>query len=86
MKIGLSWPELADWISQMLRLQRALARAEILAARQTEDLRIARNRIANAADRVRGAKRLLGCGDTVESTNEVTRALDCLICPDQEGA
>jgi hypothetical protein len=73
--IFLSWPELAEYVHHATRVLRAIEYAEALAARQTEDLRIAQNRIHNAVDAISEVQRCLGVGDNAAASRAASSAL-----------
>jgi ABC-type dipeptide/oligopeptide/nickel transport system permease subunit len=72
--IFLSWPELAEYVHHATRVLRAIEYAEALAARQTEDLRIAQNRIHNAVDAIGEVQLCLRVGDNAAASRAAAAA------------
>jgi hypothetical protein len=70
----LSWGELGEYVYRASEALRALERAEALAAKQTEELRVALNRIQNAADWLVETRRRLGVGDNAAAENAADAA------------
>jgi len=70
----LSWGDLGEYVYRASEALRAMERAEALAAKQTEELRVARNRIQNAADWLIEAEHNLGIGDNAAAARAATAA------------
>jgi hypothetical protein len=82
----LSWGELGEYVYRASEALRALERAEALAAKQTEELRVARNRINNAYDHLLRAQQDLGIGANDDAMRRVKLARESLTFTLPEGA
>lgn len=73
-----TYRDIVDYLRHATRGLRALNRAEAIAARDAERLRVAETRIKNATDRLRAAILVMGIGDTRQADREVRGALENL--------